>query len=90
MNPKQFRRRTLGVVVVLAIMLTFMCSNLYSIQYVNGEDYARQSAASVTETEDVSASRGMLLDRNGQVLVSNQISYQVTPRCWCPTRSPTR
>ena len=78
MNPKQFNRRILGVVLILAVMLTFMCSNLYGIQYVNGEDYARQSVARVAETETVAASRGLILDRNGQVLVSNQISYQVT------------
>ena len=78
MNPKQFRRRTVGVVVLLAFLLTFLCSNLYSIQYVNGEEYAQRSAASVTETEIVPASRGLILDRNGQVLVSNQISYRVT------------
>ena len=78
MNPKQFHRRLIGVVVILAILMTFLCSNLYSIQYLNGEDYAQQSVARVAETETVPASRGLILDRNGQVLVSNQISYQVT------------
>ena len=78
MNPKQFHRRILGVVLILVILMTFMCSNLYSIQYVNGADYAEQSEARVAETDTVSASRGLILDRNGQVLVSNEISYQVT------------
>ena len=78
MQPKQFGRRLLGVAVVLALLMTFLCSNLYSIQYVNGENYARESVARVLETEAVPASRGLLLDRNGQVLVSNEISYQVT------------
>ena len=78
MNPKQFHRRLLGVVLVLAILMTFLCSNLYGIQYVDGEDYANQSVARAYETQSVPASRGLILDRNGQVLVSNQISYQVT------------
>ncbi len=78
MNPKQFHRRLIGVVLVLAILMTFLCSNLYSIQYVNGEDYANQSVARSYETQTVPASRGPILDRNGKVLVSNQISYQVT------------
>ena len=63
---------------MLAILMTFLCSNLYSIQYVNGEDYANQSVARSYETQTVPASRGPILDRNGKVLVSNQISYQVT------------
>ena len=78
MNPKQFHRRILGVVLMLAILMTALCSNLYSIQYINGEDYANQSLSRILETEVVPASRGLLLDRNGQVLSSNAISYQVT------------
>lgn len=78
MNHKQFSRRVVGVVVILAILLTFLCSNLYTIQYTNGADYAEQSVAKVSETETVSASRGNILDRNGKVLVSNQVSYNVT------------
>lgn len=78
MNHKQFSRRVIGVVVMLAILLTFLCSNLYTIQYTNGADYAEQSVAKVSETETVSASRGNILDRNGKVLVSNQVSYNVT------------
>ena len=78
MNPKQFHRRLIGVVLVLAILMTFLCSNLYSIQYINGADYANQSVARSYENQTVSASRGLLLDRNGKVLSSNQISYRVT------------
>ena len=32
----------------------------------------------MSETETVAASRGNILDRNGKVLVSNQVSYNVT------------
>ena len=78
MDHKQFSRRVVGVVVMLALLLTFLCSNLYTIQYTNGAEYAKQSVAKVSETETVAASRGNILDRNGKVLVSNQISYNVT------------
>ena len=78
MNPKQFHRRLIGVILILAILMTFLCSNLYSIQYINGADYANQSVARSYENQTVPASRGLLLDRNGKVLSSNQISYRVT------------
>ena len=55
MNPKQFHRRLIGVVLVLAILMTFLCSNLYSIQYINGADYANQSVARSYENQTVSA-----------------------------------
>ena len=58
LNPKQFHSRIWGVVLVLALLLTFLCSNLYSIQYTNGPEYAAQAVARVAEVEDVPASRG--------------------------------
>ncbi|MCI7158277.1 MAG: hypothetical protein MR999_02470, partial [Flintibacter sp.] len=78
MDHKQFSRRVVGVVVMLALLLTFLCSNLYTIQYTNGAEYAEQSVSQVSETGTVAASRGNILDRNGKVLVSNQVSYNVT------------
>ena len=78
LNPKQFHSRIWGVVLVLVLLLTVLCSNLYSIQYTNGPEYAAQAVARVAEIEDVPASRGLILDRNGKVLVSNEISYRVT------------
>ena len=78
MDHKQFSRRVVGVVVMLALLLTFLCSNLYTIQYTNGAEYSEQSVSQVSETETVAASRGNILDRNGKVLVSNQVSYNVT------------
>lgn len=41
MDHKQFSRRVVGVVVMLALLLTFLCSNLYTIQYTNGAGICR-------------------------------------------------
>lgn len=45
LNPKQFHSRIWGVVLVLVLLLTVLCSNLYSIQYTNGPEYAAQAVA---------------------------------------------
>ncbi len=78
MNIKQFHRRLWVIVVVLALILTGMGSALYDMQINNGEDYYRQSQYKIAETETVEAARGQILDRNGRVLVSNRVVYQVT------------
>ena len=75
MDHKQFSRRVVGVVVMLALLLTFLCSNLYTIQYTNGAEYAEQSVSQVSETETVAASRAT--------------SSTATAKCWFPTRSAT-
>ena len=78
MDPKQFRRRALTVVVLLALMVAGMGATLYDLQINNGADYYEQSQRRVAETQTVESARGQILDRNGQVLVSNRVVYQVT------------
>ena len=78
MEPKQFKRRILAVALLLAVMLTGMGAALYDLQVVHGQDYYEQSQRKISETETVEAARGQILDRNGRVLVSNEVVYQVT------------
>ena len=59
-------------------MLCFLGAVLYDAQVVNGTYWADRSKTKISNTETVTASRGNLLDRYGRVLVSNQVTYQVT------------
>ena len=76
-DTKQFQRRVLAVVVLMALLLTGLGSVLYDLQINNGEAYRRQSQYKIAETETVEAGRGQILDRNGRVLVSDKAVYQV-------------
>lgn len=78
MDFKQFHRRVWAIVVLLALVLTSLGSTLYDLQINQGDDYYRQSQYKIAETQTVEAARGQILDRNGQVLVSNRVVYQVT------------
>ena len=78
MDSKQFRRRVLAVVVILALVMCSLGATLYDLQVNQGEKYYSQSQYKITETQTVEAARGQLLDRNGRVLVSNRAVYQVT------------
>ena len=66
------------MVLLLALMVTGMGATLYDLQVNNGDDYYRKAQNKIAETQTVEAARGLILDRNGQVLVSNQVVYQVT------------
>ena len=77
MEPKQFHRRAWGLVALLALMLITMGSTLYDLQINQGEEFYRRSQFKIAETQTVEAARGQIVDRNGQVLVSNQASYRV-------------
>lgn len=60
------------------ICLTLFVGILYDAQVVNGAEYLARSTTQVTTTKTVPTYRGIITDRNGKVLVSNQEIYTVT------------
>ena len=59
-------------------MLLAYVGVMYDTQIRNGSYYREQSVRTITTTETVEASRGVLTDRNGQVLVSSRQTYALT------------
>jgi len=60
-----------GTAFFLAVLLFFI-SFLFKTQIVNGEEYAFVSDRTSVSQRKVTAARGIILDRNGDVLVSNR------------------
>ena len=77
MEKKQFHRRGLGMLLLLAVILFGLGSSLYDAQMIHGAEYLAHSQNSIAETQTVEAARGDILDRYGRVLVSNRVTYQV-------------
>ena len=77
MEKKQFHRRGLGMLLLLAFILFGLGSSLYDAQMIHGAEYLARSQNSIAETQTVEAARGDILDRYGRVLVSNRVTYQV-------------
>ncbi|MEX0971776.1 MAG: penicillin-binding protein 2 [Solirubrobacterales bacterium] len=68
-----------GVALALFVVLFF---RLWFLQVLNGEEYLAEARNNRTREFRVTAPRGEILDRNGEVLVSNRTSLalQVNPR----------
>ena len=77
MEKKQFHRRGLGMLLLLAVILFGLGTSLYDAQMIHGAEYLARSQNSIAETQTVEAARGDILDRYGRVLVSNRVTYQV-------------
>ena len=77
MDSKQFHRRVWALVLLLAVIVTSMGATLYDLQINNGQSYYEATQKKIAESQTVGAARGQILDRNGQVLVSNRVIYQV-------------
>ena len=70
------------ILVVFALVLVAIVANLIYIQVIRGPEYARMAEASHTTEVNVSARRGTVYDRNGEVIASNvdAITIYVNPQ----------
>lgn len=63
-------------IVVIAISVIFIAT-LFNLQIVNGENYREQSEKRMLRTKNITAPRGEIYDRNGVILATNKLSYDV-------------
>lgn len=72
------RFRILVFVTLMAALLGLFCLRLYKLQAVGSDDtYITSEADSMTYMTTVEAARGNILDRNGNILISNRASYDL-------------
>ena len=74
-DEKQFHRRSNLLIGLFLLCLACFAGILYEAQIINGSEYLARSTTQVTTTKTVETSRGIITDRNGKVLVSNQEIY---------------
>jgi cell division protein FtsI/penicillin-binding protein 2 len=71
------RRRGLWLVVIFLAMATAVFGRLVQIQVIQGKSLALAAAESHTTSITLHATRGVILDRDGRVLVSNVEVFDV-------------
>ena len=74
-NPHPSRRRVYVLLGFFCAFLVLFFAVLYDAQVVHGSENRARSITSNTASESVTASRGIITDRNGKVLVSNRLAY---------------
>ena len=70
--------RLLALAGFLAVVLLTYLGVLYDTQVVHHEEYLAQSLHSITQVEQIDASRGIITDRKGRPLVTNSSVYALT------------
>lgn len=61
---------------VIVISIVFIIT-LFNLQIINGEEYREQSEKRMLRTKTVTAPRGEIYDRNGVILATNKLSYDI-------------
>ena len=70
--------RLLALAGFLAVILIWYLGVLYDTQVTHHEEYLAQSLHSIAKEETIEASRGIITDRKGRPLVSNDSVYNLT------------
>ena len=79
MEPDKHYLRRLGILFGIFCMCAMLFGAvLYDAQVTNYEEYYNQSTSRLADSEIVTASRGIITDRNGKILVSNRQVYTIT------------
>ena len=62
---------------LLSLVAFIFIIQLFNIQIINGSTYREQAENKIIRTESISASRGEIYDRNGVLLATNKLTYNV-------------
>ena len=80
MNERAARTATATSIIVrftLAATFLVFCLRLYSLQIVSGASYQEQAAVNRLREIDTHAPRGVIYDRNGEILARNRPSFVI-------------
>ncbi len=77
-EKKWLRYRMMMICVMFMACLVVFLAVMFDAQIIHGADYRSMSVRTNTSVETVTASRGVITDRNGKVLVSNRAIYTLT------------
>ena len=64
--------------VFISLLTLLLLTRLYNLQVINHEYYQEESLGNQMRTLPITPSRGKIFDRNGQILATNELTYQLT------------
>ncbi len=76
-EQRLFDRRALTVAALMALATLGLIARLILLQVVRHEYYSDLSQGNRVRTEPIPAARGLILDRDGEIVASNQPAYQL-------------
>nr|WP_295280318.1 penicillin-binding transpeptidase domain-containing protein [uncultured Blautia sp.] len=71
-------KRTSVLILAFILMSVILVRRLFDLQIIQGQDYISKFQARTTKERVIKSTRGNILDRNGDILASNVLSYSLT------------
>jgi penicillin-binding protein 2 len=72
-----FAQRTLSAMVVIGVLVLALLARLSYLQVLRHDYYTELSQGNRVRLDPIPASRGLIFDRNGNVLANNEPAYQL-------------
>jgi penicillin-binding protein 2 len=76
-DSEWFNQRLSGFMVLVLLAFAILIARLFYLQIVEGNEYRRLSEINSIRLQDIDAPRGLILDRNNQLLVDNRPSFDL-------------
>lgn len=73
-----YRRRIIGLIFFVIPGFVFLLLRLFYLQVIEGENFRRLSENNCIRLQSIDPPRGLIFDRNGQLLVDNRPSYDLS------------
>ena len=74
----RMQRRVVALATLASIFFVILAFRLWELQVLASDDYQSSAQATQTRSVKVPAQRGVIYDRNGEVLANNQSGFNVT------------
>ena len=73
-----YKRRIIGLICFVIPGLAFLLFRLFYLQIIEGENFRRLSENNCIRLQSIDPPRGLIFDRNGELLVDNRPSYDLS------------
>ncbi|MBW2060776.1 MAG: penicillin-binding protein 2 [Deltaproteobacteria bacterium] len=76
-EPEDFKSRPVQLTFVLFLLFLFLLIRLWYLQVIKGPEFRMLSESNRTRVQDILPTRGLILDRHGQILVDNHPAFDL-------------
>ena len=73
-----FRSRTSLITTIMIAFSAILFGRIFYLQIIMGDDYQKNHVLQILKTKKISATRGSIYDRNGNLLAYDKLAYAVT------------
>lgn len=72
------KSRLAVVTIAFTLMFAFLIQRCFDLQIIHGQEYVENYKLQIEKIREVEGTRGVIYDRNGNVLAENKLAYTVT------------